>query len=168
MTSNGAGTGIVGGQGQIELVVELVEHKAQVTASATDVILDIKGVSNAHVPGGLGQKLHHAEGPFAGNRFRVEVAFSLDDSLHERCFEAIEVSIKLYDILEWPGVRPFLHVEAEMAGGGRVGKVHIAVGIDVTIDVSQAVGAEKGQNQNKTQLYDDEFTTLIHKNDLFI
>ncbi len=49
------GAGVVGGQSQIEIAVETIEHQTQIAAAAADVFHRIDRVGNGHIPGGFGK-----------------------------------------------------------------------------------------------------------------
>jgi hypothetical protein len=71
MLRDGARAGVVRGQREIEVAVEGVEQRPQITGAAEDVLAGVEDVVDAEVAGGGGHELHHAARADGRNGVRV-------------------------------------------------------------------------------------------------
>lgn len=138
-------TGVVGGQGQVEIVVEHVEHPPQVTASATDIIDDIERIDNIQFGRSSGNQLHHAHGPLAADRFRFEIALDLDHRTNQGLVQAVEPGEIVDDVIDAVFAA---EIELPVALERGVGKDDGAVGSDLTVDFGRR---RPGNRQSQAQ-----------------
>jgi len=73
-------TGVVGGEGEREIVVVAIEKFAEIFCAGFDIFLRVENVFDAESHGGLREKLHETAGVFAGDGFGIEFRFGGDDA----------------------------------------------------------------------------------------
>src|ERR1700683_7876 len=83
------GAGVVGGEGEGQIVVVLVEEVAEVVRAGVDILTGIENIGDLIFRGGGGEKLHEATGLFAGDRVDVEIGFGGDDAADEISVEIV-------------------------------------------------------------------------------
>src|SRR5262249_59470564 len=80
---DGAGAGVVRGQGQAHVAVEVVELVAQVVRARVDRLGRVVHVRDAQAAGRGRHQLHEAAGARGALRVRVEAGLLLDDGLDQ-------------------------------------------------------------------------------------
>lgn len=120
MPAHGLFAGVVAGQGQTQVAVEVVEQPAQIGHAAVDVLTCVPGVGDAEAACGVGDELHQALGLFVGLGLGVEVGFDLDDGEDDVGVESMawgEGSDQAFDLAAVGGVE----CESGDGGGGWFG-----------------------------------------------
>ena len=83
------GAGVVGGEGEGEIVVVMSEQGVEVGGSALDVLAGLEAVVYAEVVGGRGHELHEAGGAGAAEGAGVAVGLRLDEAGEEVDVEVV-------------------------------------------------------------------------------
>ena len=76
---DGAGTGVVGGEGERDVVLVAGEQLVEVLGAAFDVLGGGEGVGDTKCGGGAGHELHEAAGAGAGDGAGVAARLGADD-----------------------------------------------------------------------------------------
>ena len=72
--------GVVGGEGEDEIVVVTIEKFAKIFCSGFDVFLRVENIPDTETRGGPRQKLHEAARIFARDGFGIEFGFGRDNA----------------------------------------------------------------------------------------
>ncbi|MNE29899.1 hypothetical protein D3C80_1233950 [compost metagenome] len=90
------GPGVVGGRGQGNVAVILLEQARQVFHPAEDILLGHQGIADPELAGGRRHQLGQPHGPLAGDGQRVEGGFGVDQRPDEGGFHLIGLGRRLY------------------------------------------------------------------------
>ena len=88
--------GVVGGQGQADIIIAAGQAHPQISEASLDILLHLKRVPHSQEGRGAGHELHQPQGPLGGNRPGVEARFVTDQSSDQIFIQPVQSGV-LFD-----------------------------------------------------------------------